>query len=502
MTLVQNGGTLAQLRRVNAYPGLMIDADAWRDAHEYHRDVVRLHHLALHGWGIVQGLEVSLATGTDNTLRIQPGLAIDPAGNLIVVGQPQTYRLMSDERGPVYVVLQFTELLAAQGNNGAGRGQPTRVVEAYRVQERDQLPTDAYVELVRVDFDPALGAVREPPDPVRPAANELDRRGRVQVGASASPDGGLPPPPPPMSPGAQREDLLAPQIESLAAQVAALGHRIEDGQAADARPHLPPAPSPSPDGEPELEALRQRVQTLAQDVESLGFRVEAVAAHQADAPPPAPPSPPPPPAPMLGVRLRVALVEHGSPGWDQHHQGLRLLGRELSLAGEPRIVVDDKPVALAEADGVDVLYLCGVAAFSLTQADLHAIDGLLQRGGVVIGEGCGAGPKAEAGAREFAMAFVDLAQRLDHQLARLDREHPLLTARYVFGDPPPGARGSPRVLEAGGLVYSDADYGCAWQGGPADRPLSRASIRDAIEFGANLAVYRQGGPVSGALLSG
>ena len=52
MTVARTGGSVGQLRRVNPYPGLMIDADVWRDAHEYHRDVLRLHHLALHGWGI------------------------------------------------------------------------------------------------------------------------------------------------------------------------------------------------------------------------------------------------------------------------------------------------------------------------------------------------------------------------------------------------------------------------------------------------------------------
>jgi len=43
MTHVQE--TPTQFRRINPYPGLMIDAAAWRDAHEYHRDQVRLHVL-------------------------------------------------------------------------------------------------------------------------------------------------------------------------------------------------------------------------------------------------------------------------------------------------------------------------------------------------------------------------------------------------------------------------------------------------------------------------
>jgi hypothetical protein len=116
---------------------------------------------------------------------------------------------------------------------------------------------------------------------------------------------------------------------------------------------------------------------------------------------------------------------------------------------------------------------------------------MLERGGVVEGEGCAAGPQGEAGAREFALSFVDLATRLGRQLARVDRDHPVMAARHLFGEPPAGARATPRVLEAGGMVYSDADYGCVWQGGAAERPLPRGTIRDALEFGTNLAMYRR-----------
>ena len=48
------------------------------------------------------------------------------------------------------------------------------------------------------------------------------------------------------------------------------------------------------------------------------------------------------------------------------------------------------------------------------------------------------------------------------------------------------------VIEREGMIYSDADSGCAWQGGSAERPLPRGPIRDATEFGVNLACYRQG----------
>ena len=85
-----------------------------------------------------------------------------------------------------------------------------------------------------------------------------------------------------------------------------------------------------------------------------------------------------------------------------------------------------------------------------------------------------------------------MAQRLGRQLAQVERGHALLVGRHVFSSAPAGALESARVLEAGGMVLCSADYGCAWAGGPPDRPLPRAAIRDTTEFGVNLALYRQG----------
>jgi uncharacterized protein DUF4159 len=525
----QTNGSVAQLRRVNPYPGLMIDAQVWRDAHEYHRDLVRLHHLALHGWGIVQGLDVSLVPGADNTLRIQPGIAIDPGGNFVVVGQQQTYRIMSHEPGPVYLVLQFSEVLGEPATDGAGRGQPTRVIEAYRIQERDRLPTDAYVELVRVELDPAAGSLREPHDPAAPGPNELDGRARVQIGSTTVPTELRLPPPVPLTSEASSSsapDTLSPRVDELAAQLRELTRRVETvpapppavssgdeaaassayvqqlgqqvqqvndelRQVAEQMSTLAAAApaSPAPINSPQVDALAQRVQSLAQDVETLGFQVQALASRPVEVPPP--PVPPVVTSAPGRVQLRLALVDHGAPGWDQHRQGVRLLAREIGLTASDLAPTAVEPITPGGADGVDVLFLCGVAALSLNDDDVQAIGGLLERGGVVVGEGCAAGPTAEAGAREFAMSFVELASRLGRQLSRVDREHPLLNARHVFGEPPPGARGTPRVLEAGGMVYSDADYGCAWQGGPTDRALPRSSVRESIEFGTNLALYRR-----------
>jgi hypothetical protein len=206
--------SLEQFRRVNPYPGLMVDVDVWRDAHDYHRAQLHLHHLALHGWGIVMGLDVTLVEGADNTLRIEPGLAIDPGGNFISVPEGLKYQITSKEKQQVYLILQLRELLGQPApSTPENRSTPfTRVVEAFRIQERDRLPEEPYIELARVDLVPGKGPLRAAAKADSPGANELDLRSRVRLGTLAAPVLAAPPPPRPTK-AAEAPDGLAPRVE-------------------------------------------------------------------------------------------------------------------------------------------------------------------------------------------------------------------------------------------------------------------------------------------------
>jgi hypothetical protein len=150
-------------------------------------------------------------------------------------------------------------------------------------------------------------------------------------------------------------------------------------------------------------------------------------------------------------------------------------------------------IAPADADHVDVLYVSGDSRLALEEQDVAGIARLVDRGGVVLGEGCASGPSGDAGARQFALSFNELATQVGRRLVRVERQHPLLLSRHVFAVPPQGSRTSALLLEDRGMGYSDADYGCAWQGGSPDKPLQRAAIRDALEFGVNVALYRRVG---------
>ena len=94
-----------QLKRVNPFQGLVIDADTWRDAHDYHRDQQRLHILTFHNTGIVEGLEVTANKPPDLSATINPGMAVDPEGNIIIVHQAQRYQLQTRQKGIIHLVI-------------------------------------------------------------------------------------------------------------------------------------------------------------------------------------------------------------------------------------------------------------------------------------------------------------------------------------------------------------------------------------------------------------
>jgi hypothetical protein len=236
------------------------------------------------------------------------------------------------------------------------------------------------------------------------------------------------------------------------------------------------------------EALIERVDLLDNEIATITTEVRALAQEVRDrqkAPTPTVVAPAPRPS------LAMAIGMHSGGGWDAHRDGIGFLAREVGATAN--LDASAEPVRLSEARNIGVLYLSGNAALVLSDADVEAIARVLDSGGVVIGEGCAAGPTGESGAREFAVSFVGVAERLGRQLMKVDRGHALLTARHVFGEPPTGARTSALVMEASGLVLCDADYGCAWRGGPMNRALPRSAIRDALEFGVNLAVFRRNG---------
>ncbi|MBM3133672.1 MAG: DUF4159 domain-containing protein, partial [Chloroflexi bacterium] len=387
------------------FPGMMVDADIWSDAHRYHRDAGRLHLLAFHSTGIVGGLEVNQNDPPDLSVTIRPGLAADPDGNIVIVAQPQRYKLQTRERGIIYLIIQFREIPGPPLQPPDG-GQPTRITEGYRIQERDKLPNEPYVELARIDFDPADPVIRDPKVPSKPVKNEIDFRHRQGAGMAApapAPIPSTPPSPPP------------PQPERVA-------------------PIVQPGP------------------TAARETVTVGY-----------------------------------LTLGGTDGL--HRAGIENLVREVSWRSGINVEMRAVTSLKKDVKGCQLLYVVGNSRFEIP-GDLHAALGdLLKSGGVIFGEGCSEGqPK---GAKEFGLAFNQLATQLKCKLEAVQRDHPLLTCAHIFSQVPQGVEPG-MLLEGGRMVYSAGDYGCAWRGGRPDSPLPRETIRTAVEMGANILAFAKG----------
>jgi len=393
--------TKFQLKRVNPFQGLVIDSDTWEDAHNYHRNQQRLHLLAFHKTGIVRGLEVTGNNPANLSVTIQPGLAIDPEGNTIIVSQTQNYQIQTRQKGTIYLVIQFREVPMEPYQPPEG-GQATRILEAYRIEQRDKLPNEPYLELARIDFDPAEEVIKDAKNPSKAGKNEINLSSR------------------------QEANVAAPAEPVAPAKAAAA--TIE-----------PPSPTPSPN------------------------RKTLVLGHA-----------------VLGEADK-----------NLHIDGLHNLVKETNRENSFVFDVAENISLDKDINQYAMLYLTGNSSFELSEEQQAALSGFLQANGVIIGEGCSEGQEEakSKGAREFGLAFNQLAGQLQCKLETVQHGHPLLSAAHIFSIVPRGAEPNGLLLEGGCMVYSGSDYGCAWQGGHEDDLLSRDIIRSSFEMGANIIAY-------------
>ncbi len=71
--------------RVNFFDGMLLTGEDLQAEQEYCRRMRHLHN-RLHGWGTVDGLQVTV--GPDHTVQVDPGWAIDRQGREVVLTQP------------------------------------------------------------------------------------------------------------------------------------------------------------------------------------------------------------------------------------------------------------------------------------------------------------------------------------------------------------------------------------------------------------------------------
>jgi hypothetical protein len=92
-----SAGTLSPDQRVNYAYGMVLGLDEFLTEQQYFLNKDYLHERALHGYGTVYGLQVTVSpAGTsDFTIQVAPGMAIDQWGREVVVRAAQCARLGS-----------------------------------------------------------------------------------------------------------------------------------------------------------------------------------------------------------------------------------------------------------------------------------------------------------------------------------------------------------------------------------------------------------------------
>ena len=195
------------------------------------------------------------------------------------------------------------------------------------------------------------------------------------------------------------------------------------------------------------------------------------------------------PRPLGQVNIGVIPLETTSEGAVYHLPGVIGLVRAINGATKYRAEFKGLIDLNQEVRDCHILFTAGHQGFGPDEARDQVLLNFLERGGVLVGEACGANLSGADAAAPFQQSFALLAERLGRRLGTVARGNNLLNAYFLFAEPPEGIDGPSHLVEGNGIIYSTGDYGCLWDGGRANAPASRESIRSAMEMGINLGVY-------------
>lgn len=152
-----------QQKRVRYRERQTLDAATLNAEQSYRMALQRGHHLDVHGWGIITGLNLELAS---NQLQIQPGLAVDGYGRLLIIQEPIRKKLPN----------AFTKIdvWLLYGRSAAAVSQQIR--EPHEAQQPNRWLETAQVCLTEAAQSKAL----VPPSPFGVPETDLDASGTRQ----------------------------------------------------------------------------------------------------------------------------------------------------------------------------------------------------------------------------------------------------------------------------------------------------------------------------------
>ncbi len=168
--------TMFPKTHIKPFDGMSITADSWSQAHDEHRQALRAHDLFFHGSGIVCGLEVTANDPPDQYVFINPGVAVDPAGNVIVLPETVAYDFSTSVEGSLFLVIGHGER-----ESGGVEAEVKYTHDEYVIAARPSLPKRPAVELARIILAGPGKPIQAASDPAHPQPGELDARFRVQL---------------------------------------------------------------------------------------------------------------------------------------------------------------------------------------------------------------------------------------------------------------------------------------------------------------------------------
>lgn len=140
---LSGGAEIAALKRVHYFEGQLLSARDLQAEQDYLREKRRLHARRLHGTGIVDGLELAV---DGETIRVNPGLAIDAHGEELVVPGPWVGCIPAGATGWI-VSLAFaereTDPVASPGVPHGEAPRNSRVQEGFRIDFTTAPPAGA-----------------------------------------------------------------------------------------------------------------------------------------------------------------------------------------------------------------------------------------------------------------------------------------------------------------------------------------------------------------------
>ncbi len=169
-------------RRINVTDGLAVTAEFWKESHDYHHQSQGFLTLFCHGPGIVAGLEVIASDPPDTSVYILPGIAIDPAGQVIVLPQPVAYDIGRDISGLLYLLIGYHES-APRAQDGKQQRGPLYIHTEFSISAQADFPDAPRVELARVRRSSREAFFIDARNPAEPGPDEIDLRYRREVGA-------------------------------------------------------------------------------------------------------------------------------------------------------------------------------------------------------------------------------------------------------------------------------------------------------------------------------